>query len=109
VTAVSLRRSITATAGFLVTVLVGVLVPFTLLLVAPFVAGETPGTLFDLFVTPIGFVGTALIWLAVVTAGMWLGIRHPNRSFFRGSFLGSFIIIGCIVILLVAALLRRLG
>jgi hypothetical protein len=76
-------------------------------LAAPFAADEAPGTLLDLFATRAGIVGSSALWLGVVAAGMWLGIRHPDRGFFRGSFLGSFIITGCAVVLLVAILLRN--
>jgi len=103
------RRLLTATAGFLVTVLVGGCIPLLILFVAPVAVGDGAGWPFGLLVKPAGFLSAALVWLVVVAGGLWLGIRHPDHGFFRGAFLGSFIVLGCVVIVLIAHLVGKLA
>ena len=54
-------------------------------------------------------MGAGLVWLIVVAGGLWLGIRHPEHGFFARRVLGSFIILGCVGIVLMAHLLGKLG
>ncbi len=104
-----LKRGVKTTAGFLVTAMVGMSIPLVILLVAPVAVGDGAGWPFEIFVTPAGVVGAGAVWLVVVAGGLWLGIRNPERGFFRGAFLGSFVTVGCAVIMLMAHLLGRLG
>ena len=101
------RKGILTTVGFLLTVSIGILVPTSVPIMA-FAQGESNGLgPFGPFLTPAGLTALAIVWLGVVGGGIWAGVRHPDRAFFRGSFLGAVIVAGCTAILAIAALVSN--
>jgi hypothetical protein len=88
----TVKRILPAATGFAISVALGVAVPLVLLSMSRNTSGNVVSG-------QIGRYTLLISWVAIVGAGLWMGIRRSDIPFFRGVYFGCLVVLGGVALL----------